>query len=118
MYFNAQYSNLIDEIDNRSNEEEEPLLKSNEINNSKRKRLESTRSERAIESIDDDDDENWIEGNAFIKYLLLPMTILFKITLPKPTKFLFIITFGMSVVWIGLLTYICVWMVTIIGKFE
>ena len=115
MYFNAQYSNLIDEIDNRSDEEEEPLLKSNEINNLKRKRLESTRSERAIESIDD---ENWIEGNAFIKYLLLPMTILFKITLPKPTKLLFIITFGMSVVWIGLLTYICVWMVTIIGKFE
>lgn len=115
MYFNAQYSNLIDEINNRSDEEEEPLLKLNEINNSKRKRLESTRSERAIESIDD---ENWIEGNAFIKYLLLPMTILFKITLPKPTKLLFIITFGMSVVWIGLLTYICVWMVTIIGKFE
>ena len=116
MYFNAQYSNLIDEINNGSNEEEEPLLKSDEIINQKRKRLESTKSERAIESIDDD--ENWIEGNAFIKYLLLPMTILFKITLPKPTKFLFIITFGMSVVWIGLLTYICVWMVTIIGKFE
>ncbi|CAG2113953.1 unnamed protein product, partial [Medioppia subpectinata] len=62
-----------------------------------------------------EEEEDWIESSCFFKWLLFPMTLLFKITLPKPTKLCFIITFLISIVWIGSLTYVCVWMVTIIG---
>ncbi|CAG2111809.1 unnamed protein product, partial [Medioppia subpectinata] len=62
-----------------------------------------------------EEEEDWIESSCFFKWLLFPMTLLFKITLPKPTKLCFIITFLISIIWIGSLTYVCVWMVTIIG---
>ncbi|XP_054157140.1 sodium/potassium/calcium exchanger 3-like [Oppia nitens] len=64
---------------------------------------------------DDEDDDNWVNKNVVCKWMLMPMTLLLMITLPKPTKWCFILTFTISVVWIGALTYVCVWMVTIIG---
>ena len=59
-------------------------------------------------------DSDWTD-NCFMQTLLFPFRILFAITLPKPTKFCFIITFVMSIVWIALLTYVVVWMTTIVG---
>ncbi len=64
---------------------------------------------------DDDDGDEWMDS-CFIKYPLLPTILLFKITLPKPSKRCFVITFIMCIVWVGLFTYVSVWMVTIIGK--
>ena len=66
--------------------------------------------------VDIEDETDWIESNTFCKYFLFPLTLLFRITLPKPTKCSFMFTFTLSVVWIGALTYVCVWMVTIIGR--
>lgn len=63
-----------------------------------------------------DGDEEWIEKNKFFKCLMFPVNLLFRVTLPKPTKFCFFMTFIISVLWIGALTYVCVWMVTIIGN--
>ena len=62
-----------------------------------------------------DVEADWTD-TCFMQTILFPFTILFKITLPKPTKFCFVITFCMSIVWIALLTYVVVWMTTIVGK--
>ena len=59
-------------------------------------------------------DADWTD-TCFMRTLLFPFIILFKITLPKPTKFCFVITFVMSIVWIALLTYVVVWMTTVVG---
>ncbi|CAG2173639.1 unnamed protein product [Oppiella nova] len=81
-----------------------------------RKRSRSGSQKRiAFADIEVEDEADWIESNVFCKWFLFPMTLLFKITLPKPTKWCFVITFIVSIIWIGSLTYICVWMVTIIG---
>ena len=59
--------------------------------------------------------EDWMD-NWVMKIILFPFTVLFTITLPKPTKSCYIITFIMSIVWIAVLTYVVVWMTTIVGK--
>jgi len=51
--------------------------------------------------------------------LLLPINLLFKFSIPATSsdccRRSIIITFTLSIVWIGLLTYVLIWMVTIIG---
>ncbi|CAG2100284.1 unnamed protein product [Medioppia subpectinata] len=62
----------------------------------------------------EEDDSEWTD-HWIIKTILLPMNILFILTLPKATKFCFVITFIMSIVWIAVLTYVAVWMTTVVG---
>jgi hypothetical protein len=127
MYFNAQYAHL---INNDIDEEKAPLLNGkakkvmptseeewNSVESDYIKRLRSGSNRKlSFRDVLPEEEKDWIEGNCFFKYLLFPLNLLFKLTLPKPNKFCFVITFTMSVVWIGSLTYVCVWMVTIIGK--
>lgn len=49
--------------------------------------------------------------------LTLPASMLLRVTVPDCRRWprLFPLTFIMSVVWIGLLSYLCAWMVTVIG---
>ncbi|XP_046919670.2 sodium/potassium/calcium exchanger 5 isoform X2 [Dermatophagoides farinae] len=63
---------------------------------------------------DDETDADW-SGHPFIQFLLFPFKIIFFITLPKPTRFCFVITFVSSIMWIACLTYFIVWMVTLVG---
>lgn len=58
---------------------------------------------------------DWTD-NAIIRILLFPFTVLFCMTLPKPSRFCFVFTFLSSIMWIALLTYLIVWMVTLVGK--
>jgi hypothetical protein len=136
MFFNAQYSHLIAENNNKDINEKTPLIKKTKSSiedenayledyskieltktqNGKYNEIKNKRSDHDLEKENDDDlDEDWTDS-CFMRYLLLPMKILFKITLPKPTKYCFVITFIMSVVWIALLTYVTVWMVTLVGQ--
>jgi hypothetical protein len=136
MFFNAQYSHLITENNNKDINEKTPLIKKTKSSiedenacledyskieltktqNGKYNEIKNKRSDHDLEKEDDDDlDEDWTDS-CFMRYLLLPVKILFKITLPKPTKYCFVITFIMSVVWIALLTYVTVWMVTLVGQ--
>lgn len=47
----------------------------------------------------------------------LPASLLFRVTVPDCRRWprMFPLTFIMAVVWIGLLSYLCAWMVTVIG---
>ena len=135
MYFNTIYSNAIKNTMEFKNEEGEttplikpkdPLDKSHQEWNTFSVSMRSTASEykRArsgsmkrivFADVEIEDETDWIEKNTFCKYFLFPLTIIFKISLPKPTRCSFMFTFGLSIVWIGALTYLSVWMVTIIG---
>nr|XP_027194883.1 sodium/potassium/calcium exchanger 5-like [Dermatophagoides pteronyssinus] len=64
--------------------------------------------------IDDEIDTDW-SSHPFIRFILIPFKIIFFITLPKPTRFCFVITFVSSIIWIACLTYFIVWMVTLVG---
>ena len=136
MYFNTLYSNVIKNSMAQNDDEDEtsPLIKQKdpldkshqEWNNfsvsmrstaSEYKRARSGSMKRIVfADVDIEDETDWIESNTFCKYFLFPLTLLFKITLPKPTRCSFMFTFCISIIWIGALTYVCVWMVTIIGK--
>ena len=52
-------------------------------------------------------------------FISLPINIVFLVTIPdvrRPAcRQLFCITFIVSIIWIGLLTYVLIWMVTVIG---
>lgn len=63
-----------------------------------------------------EDEPEWSDSWA-IKLLLLPFTIVFFFTLPKPTQFCFVLTFLSSICWIAALSYFIVWMVTLVGEF-
>jgi hypothetical protein len=136
MFINAQYSHLITANNNEDINEKIPLIKKakssiedenayledyskivlTKTQNGKYNEIKNKRSDHDLEKENDDDlIEDWTDG-CFMRYLLLPMNILFKITLPKPTKYCFVMTFIMSVVWIALLTYVTVWMVTLVGE--
>lgn len=66
--------------------------------------------------VDIEDETDWIDNNIFCKWFLMPLVLVFKITLPKATRCSYIFTFAISIIWIGILTYLSVWMVTIIGN--
>lgn len=138
MYFNAQIGELLinEQTDSDSSKcsstessEETPLLNntnailvtggkgdgtmewnvdSNGVGETRR-RYSSTTGEGEPE------EDNWIESYRWTKYLMFPVLLAFKLTLPKATKYCFAMTFIMSIVWISLLTYVAVWLVTIIG---
>ncbi|XP_054162877.1 sodium/potassium/calcium exchanger 5-like isoform X2 [Oppia nitens] len=67
-----------------------------------------------VEDNDDGGGGDWTD-HWLIRTLLFPMTVLFAITLPKATKYCFVVTFLMSIVWIAALTYVVVWMTTVVG---
>jgi len=136
MFFNAQYAHLIVENNNEDINEKTPLIKNGKpsiedengyledyskieltkTENGKYNEIRHKRPEQGSNDDDEDDlDDDWT-SSCFMTYLLLPVAIIFKLTLPKPTKFCFVITFIMSIVWIALLTYVTVWMVTIVGQ--
>lgn len=75
-------------------------------------------SNRRLSSMAEDgiiEEENWAESNLLMKILLYPVQFIFRWTIPKPIGYWFITTFIISIFWIILLTYLSVWMVTIIG---
>ncbi|OTF83052.1 hypothetical protein BLA29_003000 [Euroglyphus maynei] len=74
-----------------------------------RRRLSSMTEEGIIE------EENWAESNLFMKIIMYPVQFIFRWTIPKPMGYWFIATFIISIFWIILLTYLSVWMVTVIG---
>jgi len=135
MFFNAQYSHLITENNNEDINEKTPLIKKTKSSiedenayledyskieltktqNGKYNEIKKRPSHDLEKENEEDLDDDWTDS-CFMRYLLLPMIILFKITLPKPTKYCFVMTFIMSIVWIALLTYVTVWMVTLIGE--
>ena len=63
-----------------------------------------------------DTDSDWTD-NMFFKIILFPFRVCFWITLPRPSQYTFVLTFLSSVIWIALLSYVIVWMVTILCKF-
>lgn len=67
---------------------------------------------------DDDDEDDWTANNCFCKWLSMPLKLLFKVTVPKPTKYCFVMTFTVSIIWVIGLTYLSVWMVATIGIIE
>ena len=72
----------------------------------------------SIDKDDDEDEDDWTDNNCFCKWLSMPLKLLFKVTVPKPTKYCFVITFTVSIIWVIGLTYLSVWMVTTIGIIE
>lgn len=61
-------------------------------------------------------DTDWSD-NIVIKVIMFPFTIIFFLTLPKPTQYCFVLTFISSICWIACITYFIVWMVTLVGKY-
>lgn len=128
MYYNAQLGDLVNGESNEEVCEKTPLLTPgpsdwDPTGADYQRRRSSTGSQirTRMSSMNEDgelEEENWAESNIFIKVLMFPALLLFKITLPKPTKYCFILTFIISIVWISGLTYISVWMVNIIGMNE
>lgn len=79
----------------------------------------SSSSSRRLSSMTEDgviEEENWVESNLFMKIIMYPVQFIFRWTIPKPMGYWFIATFIISIFWIILLTYLSVWMVTIIGN--
>lgn len=70
-----------------------------------------------LESCDNVDvDTDWSD-NTLIKVIMFPFTLVFFLTLPKPTRYCFVLTFISSICWIACLSYFIVWMVTLVGQF-
>ena len=63
--------------------------------------------------------EGWVESNCFIKFLMFPALLCFRLTVPKPQKYScsYLFTFAISIIWISFFTYAAVWLVDIIGEF-
>lgn len=60
--------------------------------------------------------ENWTESHTLLKIVCFPVVLLIKLTVPKPNKHNFFLTFIISILWISVFTYCAVWLVTIIGE--
>ena len=61
--------------------------------------------------------ENWAESHMLLKILMFPIVLLIKMTVPKPNKFNYFLTFIISIFWISGFTYLSVWLVTVIGMY-
>lgn len=61
------------------------------------------------------EERNWIERAWWL--VMLPASVLLCLTIPNCKRWprMYPLSFLMSVVWIGLLSYLCAWMVTVIG---
>lgn len=59
--------------------------------------------------------ENWTESHILLKIVCMPIVLLIKLTVPKPNKHNYFLTFIISILWISGFTYMAVWLVTIIG---
>lgn len=57
-----------------------------------------------------------LEDNTCIRYSLMPFLVVIRLTIPRPCKTFFLVTFAMSCIWIAMITYVNLWMVFIIGK--
>ena len=126
MYFNAKFSEFVNKSETSPGllNETTPLLTSNKLDERDlekeyRARTRTSSLRPRLSSMNEDgsivEELNWIESNVFVKWLLFPACLIFKLTIPKPTKCCFLITFLMSIIWISILTYLAVWMVVIIG---
>lgn len=148
MFYNAQLANLIQDKTKEykkllNNDEKIPLLKKpkkssiedeeanqdlshivlikgnngyKEVKNTYK--IEEDGESSGQEGDEDEDEDDWTDNNCFCKWFLMPLKLLFKLTVPKPTKYCFAITFTVSIIWIVGLTYLSVWMVTTIGIIE
>lgn len=58
---------------------------------------------------------NFIVDTGCIYSILFPFILLMKVTIPKPNSQCFVVTFIMSTLWIAGLTYVILWMVSLIG---
>lgn len=81
---------------------------------SKKKLRRNPSRDATYEPMLDSNDSDWTD-NIILKIILFPFTMLFCITLPKPSQFCFVFTFLSSILWIAFLTYLIVWMVTLVG---
>lgn len=131
MYFNAQVSELLrnnDESGGDGNTESTPLLTSQNavlVQSSRGDEWEvgggdkggNSGNRQRYSSVSEliEEEQDWVESSMLMKVLMFPALILFKITLPKATKYCFILTFIVSILWISVLTYAAVWLVQIIG---
>lgn len=130
MYFNAQVSELLRNNDeSKEDSESTPLLTSQNavlVQSSRGDEWEvgggdnkggNPGNRQRYSSVTDiiEDEEDWVQSSMLMKVLMFPALILFKITLPKATKYCFILTFIVSILWISVLTYAAVWLVQIIG---
>lgn len=102
LYYNAQINKLIVFADKNNTNEQDPLL-----DQSKKVRRTTFSTHQG---------PNWFEANRFLKILLFPMALAIKLTVPKPTKRIYFLTFALSVVWIGFFSYLDIWLVKIIGR--
>ena len=144
MFYNAQLANMIQDKTKEyktilNNDEKIPLLKKPKISSIEDEEANQDLSHivlikgengykevKNIHRIEDEesgeeeeeDEDDWTDNNCFCKWFLMPLKLLFKITVPKPTKYCFAITFTVSIIWIVGLTYLSVWMVTTIGIIE
>lgn len=57
-----------------------------------------------------------LEDNNCIRYSLMPFMILVRLTVPRASNKLFVVTFAMSCIWIAMITYVNLWMVFAIGN--
>ena len=142
MFYNAQLANLIQDKTKEyktilNNDEKIPLLKkpkkssiedeeaSQDLSHivlirgqngyKEVRNIHKIEDEESSDQEEDEDEDDWTDNNCFCKWLLMPLKLLFRITIPKPTKYCFAITFTVSIIWIVGLTYLSVWMVTTIG---
>lgn len=91
-------------------------VEGNSPQNGKSKRaLRRPNGDATYEPLLDSNDSDWTD-NIILKIILFPFTMLFCLTLPKPSQFCFVFTFLSSILWIAFLTYLIVWMVTLVGK--
>lgn len=129
MYFNAQVSELLRNNDeSKEDSESTPLLTSQnavlvqsshgdewEVGGGDKGGNPGNRQRYSSVSELIEEEEDWVQSSMLMKVLMFPALILFKITLPKATKYCFIFTFIVSILWISVLTYAAVWLVQIIG---
>ena len=83
---------------------------------SKNNNNNNNNNNRDLSKNDDNNNPSWVD-NTIIKLLMLPFWLPICLTLPKPSKYCFVLTFMSSIIWIAGLTYLIVWMVTVVGMF-
>lgn len=124
LYYNAKFGDIIKKVENEENKDEKvPLLSKSSYEPSIREveagglhEGEPRKRYASISEYDDDQDSNWVESSKFLKIIMFPMLIIFKLTLPKATRYCFFLTFIVSIAWISVLTYLCVCLTVIIGE--
>ena len=131
MYFNTRLESCFEKLtgtgkggtdverNNRGGDEQRSLMKDDEDE----EREDSSPAGEEVKIIDQNDDSPFSVPHGFVSRVLwilaLPVTCLFYVTIPDCRKERwenwYLVSFFLSVMWIALLSYVLVWMVSIIG---